>query len=174
MKRRDLYRYGTMLLGNLAAFTLAVPGVAYLFDPLAKKSKEGVFQPMAKLKELKVGVPVAVPVVEERQDAWVKYPKEPIGSVWLVRQPEGSKEPVVAFTTTCPHLGCAINLAADRTTFYCACHSSRFEFSGKPMNDVPPRAMDSLKVKITTDPDPVVMVKFERFRCQGKEKISLV
>ncbi|WP_422929930.1 ubiquinol-cytochrome c reductase iron-sulfur subunit [Singulisphaera sp. PoT] len=173
MNRRNLYRYGTILLGNLAAMALAIPGVAYLLDPLGKKSKAGAFQPMAKLNELKVGVPVAVPVVEERLDAWVKYPKEPIGAVWLVRQPDDAKEPVVAFSSTCPHLGCAINLSGDRTTFYCACHSSRFEFSGKPMNDVPPRPMDTLEVKVSPDPDPVVMVKFARFRCQSEEKISL-
>ena len=41
------------------------------------------------------------------------------------------------------------------------------------MNDVPPRPMDTLEVKVSPDPDPVVMVKFARFRCQSEEKISL-
>lgn len=173
MNRRDLYRIGTFALGGLAALALAVPGVAYILDPLRKMQGKGRLRPMAKLSELKVGVPVAVAVNEERQDAWVKYPKEPVGSVWLLRQPEGSKEPVVAFTSRCPHLGCAINLSADHKSFYCACHSSSFSFDGTPQNNVPPRAMDKLEVEITKSSDPEVRVKFQRFRSGTEERIPL-
>ena len=173
MNRRDLYRFGTIALGSVAALVLAVPGVAYLLDPLRRKSKQGDFAPLARLSELQVGVPKVVSVIEERQDAWVRYPKEPVGSVWLIRQPERSKAPAIAFTTTCPHLGCAINLSADGKSFYCPCHTSRFDFSGKRLNDIPPRAMDSLEVKLSTDGDPWILVKYQRFRSQTAEKIPL-
>jgi menaquinol-cytochrome c reductase iron-sulfur subunit len=173
MNRRDFHRYGTIVLGNLVALTLAVPGVAYLVDPLRRKRKEGEYRPLAKLDELPVGVPKSFAIIEERQDAWVKYPPEPIGSVWLVRQPEGSKVPVVAFTAECPHLGCAVNLSADGKNFFCPCHTSSFDFTGKPLNTVPPRGMDTLDVKVTTDADPSVEVRFQRFRTQAEEKIPL-
>ncbi len=110
MTRRDLYRLGSILGGGLITAALAVPGVAYIVDPLRKKRGAARTYPLAKLSELEVGVPRSFPIVDERQDAWVKYPKEPIGLVWLVRQPEGSKAPVVAFQAECPHLGCAVNL----------------------------------------------------------------
>ncbi len=173
MNRRDFYRLGTIALGSLAALVLAVPGVAYLLDPLRKTTKQGDFLPLAKLSELKVGVPKAVSIIEEHQDAWVNYPKEPIGSVWLIRQLEGAKEPVLAFTTTCPHLGCAVNLSADGTSFYCPCHTSSFDFNGKRLNNIPPRGMDALEVQLSADPDPWVRVKFQRFRSQTEEKIPL-
>jgi Rieske Fe-S protein len=176
MNRRDFYRVGTIALGNLVALAIAIPGVAYLLDPLRRKSKQGGYQRLAKLSDLKVGEPRSFAVIEERQDAWVKYPREPVGSVWLIRRPAGSKPEVVAFTAECPHLGCAVNLAEDGTSksFLCPCHTSRFDLDGKPENAVPPRPMDALEVEISADADPEVRVKFERFRTQEKEKTPLV
>ena len=173
MNRRDFYRYGTIVLGNVVALTLAVPGVAYLLDPIRRKSRKGEFETITRLGQLAEGVPQAFPIIDERQDAWVRYPREPVGSVWLIRQPTGSKEPVIAFTAECPHLGCAVNLAADGKSFLCPCHTSNFDFQGKPLNQVPPRGMDRLDVKLSTDPDPEVQVKFQRFRTQSEEKIPL-
>jgi menaquinol-cytochrome c reductase iron-sulfur subunit len=175
MNRRDFYRYGTIALGNLVALVLAVPGVAYLLDPLRRRSRQGDFETLTRLGQLAEGVPRAFPIIAERQDAWVKYPREPVGAVWLIRQPDGSKEPVVAFSAECPHLGCAVNLAADGKSFLCPCHTSSFDFSGKPLNQVPPRPMDRLEVKVSrgSEPDSDVQVKFQRFRTQSEEKIPL-
>ena len=61
-----------------------------------------------------MGVPRSFAIIKDRTDAWVKYPSEPVGSVWLVRQPAGAKPEVIAFTAECPHLGCAINLSDGR------------------------------------------------------------
>jgi menaquinol-cytochrome c reductase iron-sulfur subunit len=174
MNRRDLYRFGTVAVGGLISLALAVPGVAYLLDPLFKKrASDGDFETLTSLSQLKVGVPQSFSIIEERRDAWVKYPPQPIGSVWLVRQPPGATEPVVAFTAECPHLGCAVNLSADRRFFFCPCHTSSFNFDGTRKNEVPPRGMDSLQVKLSNDSDPLVSVKFERFRPQTKEKTPL-
>lgn len=173
MNRRDFYRYGTIVLGNLVALTLAVPGVAYLLDPLRRKPKQGDYQELATLSELTVGVPKSVSIIEERQDAWVKYPREPVGSVWLIRQPASSKTPVIALSAECPHLGCAVNLGADGVSFFCPCHTSSFALDGAVKNAVPPRPMDTLDVQLSNDPDPKVKVKFQRFRAQSEEKIPL-
>jgi Rieske Fe-S protein len=175
MNRRDFYRYGTIILGNIVALALAVPGVAYLIDPLKRKAKQGNFDTLTRFGQLVEGTPQAFPIIDERQDAWVKYPREPVGSVWLVRQPAGAKEPVLAFTAECPHLGCAVNLAADGKSFLCPCHTSNFDFSGKPLNQVPPRPMDRLEARLSngTDPDSEVQVKFQRFRTQSEEKTPL-
>ena len=176
--RRDfLYRLGTFSLGGLMGAVLAVPGARYLLNPLlAAGKKAGDFQPLARLSELKVGVPRLFPIVGDKQDAWVKYPKEPIGSVWLVRQPEGSKDAVVAFTAQCPHAGCPVALAANAQSFQCPCHNSTFSIAGAVENQIPPRGMDTLEVEPfdSTRPDAEVRVKFRRFRLGCKEKTPLV
>ena len=176
-KRRDFfYALGTFGLGGLMGAILAVPGMAYLLDPLRRKSGGGGPQPLARLADLKVGVPQLVPILGERQDAWVKYPREPVGAVWLVRQPEGAKEPVIAYTAQCPHAGCPVDLAADGSSFKCPCHNSSFALDGQRQNEIPPRPMDRLEVEPldTAKPGAEVRVKFRRFQLGCKERIPLV
>lgn len=173
MTRRDFYRAGTVLLSSLIGLVLAVPGVAYIASPLRKRSHgddEGL-ESLTRLSQLKVGEPRAFAIIADTQDAWIRYPSEPVGSVWLIRQPDGQ---VKALTAECPHLGCAIGFSADGKSFFCPCHTSSFDFSGKPLNKIPPRPMDDLKVELTADADPIIKVKFERFRTASEEKIPLV
>ena len=172
--RRDLYRYGSVVLGGALAVGLAIPGVAYVLDPLRRRGESSATQKLTRLSALKPGVPQAFPIIAERQDAWVKYPPEPVGTVWLVRQPKGVNPPVVAFTAECPHLGCSITETGDGKTFVCPCHLSKFDFRGKPLNDLSPRPMDTLDVELTQDDDPGVVVRFTHYRPQTKEKIPLV
>ena len=173
LSRRDFYRFGTIVVGNAIALALAVPGIRYLLDPLARKGTAEGFRKLARLSQLEPGKPQAFPIIEARNDAWVKYPEEPVGSVWLVRQP-GQANEVVAFTAECPHLGCAVGLSADGQSFFCPCHTSSFAFDGSVKNTVPPRGMDRLEVKQSTESDPQIEVKFERYRTQSKEKTTLV
>ena len=170
------FRLGALGVGGLMSLALLVPGVGYLLTPLLRgKSRQNDFRPLTRLGELQVGVPQSFPIIEERQDAWVKYPAEPVGSVWLIRQKEGSEAPVLAFSAECPHLGCAVNLAADQQSFLCPCHTSAFQFDGERLNKIPPRGMDRLEVAELdpSDPNAVVRVKFQRFRPMSEEKIPL-
>ena len=80
---------------------------------------------------------------------------------------------VVAFTAECPHKGCAIGLGAGGR-FSCPCHKAEFDLDGQARNDVSPRGMDPLEVKLSGGDDPEVLVKFERFRPMLKERKPLV
>jgi Rieske Fe-S protein len=172
--RRGFLGAATVALGGLISAVLAVPAVAYLLSPLRRKGPEAAIHTLTRMSQLQLGVPRLFAIIEERQDAWVKYPPEPVGSVWLIRQPAGNEPPVVALQSECPHLGCAVNLKADRSGFLCPCHTSAFTFDGTPTNQVPPRPMDRLDVELTPGDDPEVRVRFQRFRTQSEEKIPLV
>jgi len=142
MTRRDFHRYGSLVLGGLIKLAIAVPAVGFLVSPLCKKpgqAEEDAFETLTSLSQLPVGVPRSFAIIKDVTDAWVKYPHEPGGSVWLIRQAAGSKPEVIAYTAECPHLGCAINLSADGKSFLCPCHTSAFDFDGKPQNKIPPR-----------------------------------
>jgi len=174
MTRRDFFRFATAALSALIGLVVAVPGVAFIVSPLRKRDRHESFETLTPLKQLEVGVPRSFTIIQDRHDAWVKYPREPVGSVWLIRQPDGSDPPVYALTSECPHLGCAVNLAPGGKGFLCPCHTSAFDLDGKPQNRVPPRPMDRLEVEMTKGDDPEVRVKFQRFRTQSEEKIPLV
>ncbi len=171
--RRGFYRFLSMLGGNTVAIAMAVPGVRFLLDPLTKKGQERNLLSLARLSQLQPGKPQAFSIIEEKQDAWVKYPKEPVGSVWLVRQPDGAKEKVLAFSAECPHLSCSVTLSNDRQGFQCPCHGAMFGLDGAKKNAVSPRGMDGLEVDLSDDPDPVISVRFARFQPQSAEKKSL-
>ena len=66
-----------------------------------------------------------------------------------------------------------MSLAPDHKSFLCPCHQANFAFDGQKINAVSPRGMDSLSVELTSDPDPEVRVKFERFQPQAAEKKPL-
>lgn len=172
--RRALYRWSAIALGNSLALAVAVPVLKYLLDPLGKRLGGGSFRPLTRLSQLKVGEPEAFAVIAKRQDAWVRYPPEPVGLVWLVRRADGSEPKVLAFSAECPHLSCPVNVAPDRRTFLCPCHQASFRFDGQTLNAVSPRGMDALEIRLNDDTDPEISVKFERFVPQSREKKPLV
>ena len=180
MTRRDFHRLGSLALGGLIKLAVAVPAAAFLLSPLRNRgqgksagTEADSFENVASLSDLKVGEPRSFAIIRDQTDAWVKYPQEPVGSVWLVRQPEGVEPRVIAYSAECPHLGCAINLAPEGEGFHCPCHNSSFDGEGRPMNPIPPRPMDQLEVELSEDADPMVRVRFERFRALAEEKIPL-
>ena len=92
MTRRDFLRLGTVVLGSLIALVLAVPGVAYLLDPLRRKGRGG--RRSDTLTRLKRAEGRRAAVVRDHRGAAGRLgevPREPVGSVWLVRQPDGSE-----------------------------------------------------------------------------------
>ena len=174
MTRRDFYRFATMAVGSLMGLVLAVPGVAYVVSPLRKKESEGSFETLTRLSQLEAGVPRSFAIIKERHDAWVKYPREPVGSVWLIRQPAGrpsrsSPSRPSARTWAVPSIS-----PAEQEGFLCPCHTSSFDFDGKAHQPGPTAPMDRLEVELTEGDDPEIRVKFERFRTQSEEKIPLV
>ena len=173
LNRRALYRWGTLALGNFLGLTVAIPAMRYLLDPLGKNSESGEFRPMARLSQLKPGEPQAFSVIAARQDAWIRYPPEPIGSVWLLRKTEYPDSEVLALSAECPHLSCPVNLAPDRSSFLCPCHQASFSIDGVSLNSVAPRAMDQLEVRLSEGQDPEISVRFERFLPQIREKKPL-
>ena len=77
MPRRDFLGLATAALGGLVALVLACRGWPTLLSPLRRKEREGAFHTLTRLNQLEIGVPRSFAIIEERQDAWVKYPREP-------------------------------------------------------------------------------------------------
>ena len=76
-------------------------------------------------------------------------------------------------SAVCPHLGCAIDYAADRNTFNCPCHASEFDAAGRRRLGPSPRDMDELECRISdADESGVrwVEVKYQEFQTGVSEK----
>jgi menaquinol-cytochrome c reductase iron-sulfur subunit len=169
MERRSFLKWAIHGMGVLFAAILGVPAVAYLIDARNRPARPGQFKTVARLSDLKEGVPHQAVIQEARFDAWTLHPNDVIGRVWLIRR---DKETVEAYTTICPHLGCSVNFEEKNRLFICPCHGGTFDIHCQRVErpgftNPAPRGMDRLECRRDpADPD-LIQVRFENFR-QGE------
>jgi Rieske Fe-S protein len=156
------YFLKTVGLGGLGAGLGAVvagPAVFYVAYPLGHVTVSDPvgFLPAGDISLFKEGTPVKVDLFADKQDAWNRVIQVKVGSAWVVNR--GGK--LTAFSTVCPHLGCAVDFEAEVAKFKCPCHRSIFSLGGAVEGGPSPRAMDELEV---TDKDGRLAIKYRRFK----------
>lgn len=158
-------------VGSVVGIVPAVIGGLFFLDPLVrKKSKKGeaFIETELAIDALPAdGTPIRYTVRADLVNAWNKFPDQPIGSVWLRR----IQNQVLAFNTVCPHLGCAVEHRSGEGDFYCPCHTSAFDLDGKPLNVIPPRAMDTLEAEVRKGGR--IWLKYQEFRGATSEKVPV-
>ena len=165
-RRGFLAGIGAVAAAGLALVAPLWSGVRVALDPLARSGGEAELIPVARLAAIPDdGIPHKFRVVTDRVDAWNTHRQLPVGAVYLRR----SGDSVEALNVVCPHAGCFVNVAADRSRFVCPCHKSSFDLSGA-VNDPAspsPRDMDTLDVEVRGDD---VWVRFQNFLPGRAEK----
>jgi menaquinol-cytochrome c reductase iron-sulfur subunit len=155
--------------GALALATPVAAGIVTFLNPLRQKSQGGQFMRLASLESLPAdGAPLKVSVIADRIDAWTRFPKEPIGAVFIARN--GDK--LTAFQVICPHAGCSINYDASGKKYFCPCHAASFNMAGERTDATSPspRNMDSLEVELRSKNE--VWVKFQTFGIGTAKKVA--
>lgn len=158
-ERRGALRTLVMIGGLCYAGALAAPAARFVTGPASGSGAGGNARwvRVARLDDLPQGEPRRVQVVGDERDAFTLVKDQVLGSVWVVR--EGGE--VRALSAVCPHLGCAIDLGADKKSFACPCHTSRFGMKGEAEAGPSPRGMDPLATRVQ---DGWVEVDYRRFR----------
>jgi Rieske Fe-S protein len=169
--RRRFLKIATCAIGGGIGAVVVVPAVKYLLDPVGRKVVTTPDEPIdvMNLDDLEVGAPpVKVSVVARSvRDAWSTSTDVPLGAVWLTRTGEST---VVAYSSVCPHLGCAVGFDPSAGHYRCPCHDSAFDASGKRLAGPAERGLDALDTSI----DPAsrrVSVRWVRYRQGGTEKV---
>ena len=124
--------------------------------PLQGGRRQRAWIRVARLDALEPGKAHKANVIGSQVDAWTRAADQQLGAVWLIKD---SDSHVRAYSVTCPHLGCAIELANDH--FNCPCHDSSFGMNGQVLTGPSPRGMDPLDVRIEP---PWVSVRFVKYR----------
>ncbi len=150
--------------GVCVAGVTAAPAVSVLIHPLRTPTTSGsdAYIPVGKLAQFVGTTPVKVDLFSDTVDAWNRAVHVKIGSAWVRQDAEGQ---LVAMSTVCPHLGCAIDYDADNSKFICPCHDSFFSLDGGVETGPSPRGMDSLEVQTEGD---LVAIRYQRFK-QGTD-----
>lgn len=171
-ERRDfLTKAAAVTIGTVATLVPAVAGLVTAFDPLRRRGDASGPVLVTTLNALpNDGKPRRFQVIADRQDAWNKFPRVPIGAVYLRRVGEAKVE---ALNVTCPHAGCPVEFKAATQSFLCPCHDSTFKLDGAlaDPNSPSPRGLDTLAVEIRNASE--VWVTFQNFEAGQAKKTPL-
>jgi menaquinol-cytochrome c reductase iron-sulfur subunit len=174
-RRSFLAKLLAVLTGGAIVTVPAAAGVAFFLDPLLRKrgssrggdgrrDAEGFLQVTALAAIPADGRPQIFTVYDYTVDAWNRF-DQPVGRVFLRKLPDGS---VTAFNVRCPHLGCAVDYRPSQNDYLCPCHMSAFDLEGHKKNEIPPRNLDSLEVKVK---NAEVWVRYEVFKAGTSDRI---
>jgi Rieske Fe-S protein len=182
-RRSFLMRFTALVAGGIVAIFPFAAGWGVLFDPLRrnreKSSGDGAetagFSRICPLDALSTdGVPQEFVVTTDIVDAWTHATGQRVGSVFLTRTDADGEPKVTALSSTCPHLGCAVEFDAGENQFACPCHESGFSKEGQKLFGPSLRGLDALEVKlIDHEGQQEVWVAFERFRAGVAERIAV-
>lgn len=164
--RRLFLKFGVHGIGAGVAMVTAAPAVAYLTFPLTTPTTFGAdsFLSVGRASRFKEGQPVKVDLVADKTDAWNRIKNVKIGSAWVLKQ--GGK--LTAYTTVCPHLGCAVDYAEKVDKFKCPCHRSAFGKDGNIEDGPSPRPLDTLEIK---EEGGVAAIRYQRFKVGVADKV---
>jgi cytochrome b6-f complex iron-sulfur subunit len=168
--RRGFLTVAAAATGAVCALAPLGAAAVFVLDPLLRKKAAGAsdlegFVAVATLDEIpEDGTPLAAAVVADKRDAWNLEKNAELGSVYLRKVGDN----IICFSAKCPHLGCFVQFRENQ--FHCPCHDSQFDIEGNTTNDTPPRAMDSLEVKVV---DNDVLVKYVEYRTGAHDKIPV-
>lgn len=173
-RRGFMTSLGAIVAGAIVSLVPAASGLFTFLDPLSRKGKKDNWVRVASLTALPDDdVPRQFAILADKQDAWNKFPNEPVGAVYL-RRAKGSKK-IQALNATCPHAGCFVSFKSEASQFQCPCHTSKFDVEGgRVLPCVSPRAMDSLEVdekKLAKSGE--IWVRFQRFYTGKTEKLAM-
>jgi menaquinol-cytochrome c reductase iron-sulfur subunit len=173
--RREFLKKAAIAIQALITLVLSVPLACMFGFPLwgRPNRRPGNFLDVGDVDQFRTGEPHKIQLTGNSRDAWALSRNATVGSIWVIRR--GSDEFDV-FSTTCPHLGCAINLDGAGHQFMCPCHGSHFSLDGGRIEDSArtnpsPRGMDRLQIKLVKNR---LLVQYRRFRPGTKELIELV
>jgi Rieske Fe-S protein len=172
-RRSFIVRLAATIAGSIAALFPFAVGWGVITDPLRRSRNKSGEDEADSTKFVRVcpldalpadGTPREFAVVADVVDAWTHATAQRIGAVFLTRS---NKDPnaVIAFTATCPHLGCAVEFDTSNKQFECPCHKSGFAIDGKQLFGPSRRGLDPLPVKLEDKAGAKeILVKFERFK----------
>jgi Rieske Fe-S protein len=158
--RRLFLKLGVHGLGAGVAAVTAGPAIAYLAFPLSHDPTTGGtgFIVAGRAERFKENEPVKVDLIADKMDAWNRIEQVKVGSAWVVK----INGKLTAFSTVCPHLGCAVDYEAASGKFKCPCHRSAFNHETGAIEDGPaPRPLDTLEVK---DDGGLVSIQYQRYK----------
>ena len=180
INRRGLLEWLSRGLAACVAAMIGLPGIRFFLGGAQQlASDQSKFERVMRLKDLVPGRPTIVPIMGQKQDAWMRQDRQVIGRAWLIRDSDNSpaagseQTKVRALSGICPHMGCQVQAATGGKGFVCPCHRATFSVDGARLVDPrtgepnhAPRDLDDMGCRIAQDDatgELWVEVMYEKF-----------
>jgi menaquinol-cytochrome c reductase iron-sulfur subunit len=166
--RRGFFAKAAMAIGGLVGVAVALPVLRYVFFPVRRRVVSDSGAPIDALdaKVLEAGAAPRLVQLKATQvrDGWAVSDEVSLGAAWVRKTANGEVE---ALSSTCPHLGCAVDFDAQSNEFRCPCHKSAFTLDGAKISGPSKRGLDPLPVAVEDDR---VKITFVRYRADVAER----
>jgi Rieske Fe-S protein len=171
-----------VIIGGIVAVFPFAAGLGVLFDPLRRRARGATdesaddavnFVRIGPLDVLPAdGIPHQFALTFDVVDAWTRSPAQRVGTAFLTRTDTADGPKITAFSSVCPHLGCAVDYNGAAGEFECPCHASAFAKDGAKVIGPSLRGLDPLAVKLVENGDQQeIWVEYARFRAGIAERI---
>jgi menaquinol-cytochrome c reductase iron-sulfur subunit len=147
MTRRAVFTVGGQAAGAAALGIVALPLLAFSVAPILETPEE-VWEAVGSTDEFTPDVyrPVIITIragIGEagKSTAYVRAASEELGE-----DPE--KEPFIALSTRCAHLGCPVRFVRAAGIFSCPCHGGAYDFEGLVIGGPPVRPLDRFQTRV--------------------------
>ena len=142
--RRGFLKWATAIGGVASALLAGVPALGAFLSPALRPQRQRKWIPLGDAAQFEPEVPTKVDFVDSVSDAWVESRR--LRNVWVYTE---DGEQFTVYNGRCTHLGCNYSFDQDKKVFACPCHTGFFELkSGAVLGGPPPRALDTLEVKV--------------------------
>lgn len=164
--RRTFLKWATAVGGVVSGVLAGIPALRAFLSPAFRKKPQEEWVRLGEVDALDVGVPMKVDFVSTVNDAWVET--RVLRNVWLYSE-DGAKFAV--YSGRCTHLGCSYGYDPKEKIFRCPCHNGLFDVkTGAVLGGPPPRALDTLQVKVEAG---VLYARYQDFRLGVPQKVAV-
>ncbi len=131
----------------------------------ALKKRETGWSDAGTVAELTVGQPQERRFSELVKSGWQSEKQD--RTIWIVKKTDNS---VVAYSSSCTHLGCGYRWVEAQQRFACPCHGSFFDINGTVLAGPAPRSLDTLPARVENNR---LLVRYEVFQLGSSAKVRV-
>ncbi len=131
----------------------------------ALQKREPGWSDAGTVADLVAGQPQERRFTELVKSGWQSEKQE--RTIWIVKK---SDDNVVAFSSSCTHLGCGYRWVEVQQRFACPCHGSFFDINGTVLAGPAPRPLDTLPARVENNR---LLVQYEVFQLGSAAKVRV-
>ncbi len=150
-------------VGVLLTTAIGAPLAGFAILPTIKK-KEPEWSDVGTVDDLKINQPVERRFFQTVRSGY--YEEKVERTAWVLKRAD---DKVIAYSPSCPHLGCGYRWDESANEFKCPCHASIFDLDGLVLGGPAPRKLDVLETKMESGK---VFVKFRIFQAGTERQVE--